>query len=56
MNLAVDFAVNSVMDVSCKGYSGPEKFTPKFAQELALKFAPPTGKIRTELALQDAGG
>ena len=61
MNLAVDFAVNSVMDFSGSfepsktGYNGPEKFAPKFAQEFALKFAPPRGKIRTGFALQDTG-
>ena len=61
VNLAVDFAVNSVMDFSWSfepaktGNNGPEKFAPKFAQEFAPKFAPPRGKIRTGLALQDAG-
>ena len=35
-----------------KDYNGPERFVPKFAKE----FAPPRGKIRTGLALQDAGG
>ena len=49
VNLAVDFAVNSVMDFSWsfEPYNGPEKLTPKFAQEFALKFAPARGKIRT---------
>ena len=61
VNLAVDFAVNSVMDFSWSfepsktGYNGPEKIAPKSAQEFALKFAPPRGKIRTGFALQDAG-
>ena len=60
VNLAVDLAVDSVMDFSWSfepsktGYNGPEKFAPKFAQEFALTFTPPRGKIRTGFALQDA--
>ena len=34
--------------------SGPKTFAAKFAQEFALRFAPPRGKIRTGFALQDA--
>ena len=40
---------------SKKGYNGPEKFAPKFAQDIALKFTPPRDRIRTGLALNYAG-